>query len=157
MNNILKIYIVKTDSSIPQSIRVAELEAGKGIVGDRYYDETGTFSKKLKSLPDKELTLIESEKIDSFNKEFNFNFTYADFRRNIVTTGIELNDLEGKEFMLGNIRLRGVRLCEPCAHLVSLLVPELIPSMVGKSGLRAQIITTGSVSIGDSITDGPLS
>lgn len=136
---------------MPRAIKVAELVAGKGIVGDRYYNETGTFSKKLAGLPDKELTLIESEEIDAFNQEFNFNLTYGDFRRNIVTAGVKLNELEGKDFMIGNVRLRGVRSCEPCAHLANLLVPDIMPSLVHKAGLRAQIITSGSVSTGDSL------
>lgn len=151
MNNILEIYIAKSGASMPRAIKVAELVAGKGIVGDRYYNETGTFSKKLAGLPDKELTLIEAEEIDAFNQEFNFNLTYGDFRRNIVTAGVKLNELEGKDFMIGNVRLRGVRLCEPCAHLANLLVPDIMPSLVHKAGLRAQIITSGSVSTGDSL------
>ncbi len=129
-----------------------ELVAGKGIAGDRYYNETGTFSEKLAGLPDKELTLIESEEVESFNKEFDFSFTFGDFRRNIVTKGIRLNELEGKEFMLGKVRLRGIRLCEPCAHLASMLVPEIMPSLVHKTGLRAQIIDDGVVMVGDKIT-----
>ena len=151
MSNVLEIHIAKSGASTPQKMEVAELVAGKGIVGDRYYNETGTFSKKLAGLPDKELTLIESEEIDSFNKEFGFNFTYGDFRRNIVTQGIRLNHLAGKEFMLGDIRLKGIRLCEPCAHLANLLVSEIMPSLVHKTGLRAQIITSGSISVGECI------
>jgi len=152
MSRVLEIYIANAGASIPEKIEVAELIAGRGVVGDRYYSETGTFSEKLAGLPDKELTLIESEEIDLFNKQFDFSFTYGDFRRNIVTAGIKLNDLEGQEFMLGKVRLRGIRLCEPCAHLANLLVPEIMPSLVHKTGLRAQIISSGSVSVGDTIT-----
>ena len=152
MTNVLEIYIAKSGASTPQKQESAELVAGRGIVGDRYYEETGTFSEKLAGLPDKELTLIESEEIDSFNNEFGFNFSYGDFRRNIVTTGIKLNDLVGEEFMMGSIRLRGVRLCEPCAHLASLLVSEIMPSLVHKTGLRAEIISSGNVSVGEVIT-----
>ena len=152
MSKVLEIYIAESGASNPKKIEVAELVSGRGVIGDRYFNETGTFSEKLAGLPDKELTLIESEEIDIFNKEFNFNFSYGDFRRNIVTTGVKLNDLEGKEFMLGSVRLLGVRLCEPCAHLANLLVPEIMPSLVHKTGLRAQIITSGSVSVGNNIT-----
>ena len=128
-----------------------ELVAGKGIIGDRYYSETGTFSEKLAGLPDKELTLIESEEIENFNKEFKISFTFGDFRRNIVTHEIRLNELEGQEFMLGKVRLRGIRLCEPCAHLANILVPEIMPSLVHKTGLRAQIISNGVIMVGDEI------
>ena len=134
-----------------QQVTTAELEAGKGIVGDRYHEEGGTFSKKLHGLPDKELTLIESEFIDAFNGEFDKSFGYGDFRRNVITRGIRLNDLVGKEFNIGKLRLRGIRLCEPCSHLASLLVPEVVPGLLHKAGLRAQVLEGGTLSVGDEL------
>lgn len=149
MSTVLEIYISKVAESPMQAIDLAELEPGKGIVGDRYHSEAGTFSQKLAGLPDKELTLIESEKVDTFNTECNFSFTYGDFRRNIITEGVSLNELEGKEFTIGEVKLRGIRLCEPCAHLANLLVPEIMPVLVHKTGLRAQILNGGKIKVGD--------
>lgn len=151
MSTILEIYICETNSSSMLKKEQAELEAGKGIIGDRYYNDMGTFSEKLAGLPDKELTLIESEEIENFNIEHGFNFNFGDFRRNIVTKGIRLNQLEGKQFMLGGVRVRGVRLCEPCAHLASILVPDIVPALAHKAGLRAQIISSGTVRPGDQL------
>ena len=135
-----------------QAVDSADLEAGHGIVGDRYYGDTGTFSKKLKGLPDKELTLIESEHIDQFNKTHGFCLEYGAFRRNIITRGINLNDLIDREFNIGEIRLSGIRLCEPCAYLAGLLRPEVLSSMVHKAGLRAAILKSGRITRGDEIT-----
>jgi len=149
LSKVLEIYIAKTAKDPMQKMDSVELEAGQGIVGDRYHSETGTFSQKLAGLPDKELTLIESEKIDEFNREYGFNFNYGDFRRNIVTKGIALNDLPGKTFNLGGIRFRGVRLCEPCAYLANLLAPEVMSALVHKTGLRAQILDSGIIQAGD--------
>lgn len=135
-----------------QMVESADLEAGHGIVGDRYYDNLGTFSKKLKNLPDKELTLIESEQIDQFNTAHGFKLENGAFRRNIITRGIRLDNLIDREFTIGETRLRGIRLCEPCAYLAGLLGPEVLSALVHKAGLRAAILEPGRISMGDVIT-----
>lgn len=130
----------------------AQLQAGKGIVGDRYFNDTGTFSEKLKGLPDREVTLIEQEEIDSFNKTTLFGYDNADFRRNLVTRGIRLNDLVGKTFKVGSVQLKGIRLAEPCSYLASLLGREVLDHMIHKAGLRAQILSDGIIQTGDTIS-----
>ena len=80
------------------SVDEASLEAGKGLVGDRYYRETGTFSDKLKGKRDSEITLIESEEVDRFSREQGLTFEPGDFRRNIVTRDVRLQDLIGHRF-----------------------------------------------------------
>jgi MOSC domain-containing protein YiiM len=130
----------------------AELQAGKGIVGDRYYSSQGTFSKDLADTPDFHVTLIEQEQIDKFNQKTGFFYSGTDFRRNIVTTGIDLNELEGKVFTIGTLRLKGVRLCEPCAHLANILGAELMEHMVHKAGLRACILDSGVISLADKLS-----
>lgn len=145
------IYIAATGGTPMQAVESAELVAGQGIVGDRYFSESGTFSAKLKDLPDKELTLIESEQIDQFNVTRGFSIKYGAFRRNIVTHGVHLVDLIGHEFTIGETRLRGIRLCEPCAHLAGLLGPEVLADMVHKAGLRAAILKSGRISKNDVI------
>lgn len=149
MSNIKGIFIAESSQSPMVSVPSVELVAGKGVVGDRYFSGNGTFSKKLAGLPDVELTLIESEEIDSFNSKLNYQFGYGEFRRNIVTVGVRLNDLEGKEFTVGNVRLKGVRLCEPCAHLAGILTKDIMPELVHRTGLRAQIIKGGIIEVSD--------
>ena len=149
MSSIKSIFIAESSESPMESISTAELIAGQGVVGDRYFKGCGTFSKKLAGLPDVELTLIESEEIDSFNSQFNYQFGHGEFRRNIVTADIRLNELEGKEFTVGNVRLKGIRLCEPCAHLANILTQDIIPELVHRTGLRAQILAGGTINVGD--------
>jgi hypothetical protein len=129
----------------------AELQAGKGIIGDRYFSSKGTFSEVLANAPDFQLTLIEQEQIDSFNQKTGLSYTGADFRRNIVTAGIDLNALEGKVFSIGTLKLKGVRLCEPCAYLSESLGPKIMEHMIHKAGLRAYIIDSGEISVGDKL------
>lgn len=153
MGKVKSIFICESAAMPMQSIPLAELVAGKGIVGDRYFNETGTFSAKLAGKPSREATLIEVENIDEFNGTFSHDFAEPEFRRNIVTSGICLNDLVGKQFSVGKTVLRGIKLCEPCTHLQALLVDDVLPGLVGKGGLRAEIVVGGQISVGDSIDE----
>ena len=150
---IVEIHIAPTAGASMQSIPTAELEADKGIIGDRYYVHSGTFSEKLvaKGDADWHVTLIAMEEIDTFNKANEHKFSYGDFRRNIITRGIGLNALVGTQFKAGEVLLEGVRLCEPCAHLASLLSKDILPALVGRGGLRARIIEGGKISTGDNV------
>jgi MOSC domain-containing protein YiiM len=153
MARVVDIYVAPTAGTALHAVPEAVLEAGRGIVGDRYHERTGTFSEKLKDKDDWQATLIELEEIDRFNAAFNASFGPGAFRRNIVTTGVRLNDLVGRHFSAGGAVLQGVRLCEPCAHLGQLLGPEVVRGMVHKAGLRVRILTGATIRPGDAIAD----
>jgi hypothetical protein len=125
-----------------------ELRAGRGIVGDRYFDGTGTFSASEKH--GQQLTLIEAEVLDALRDD-DLHLSPVDARRNIVTRGIDLNALVGQEFQVGTARCIGRRLCEPCSHLQRLTGTALLRPMVHRGGLRADILTSGTVRVGDAI------
>ena len=125
-----------------------ELHAGRGIAGDRYFDGTGTFSADGKH--GQHLTLIEAEVLDALRDD-GLHLTPADARRNIVSRGIDLNALVGHEFQVGPVRCIGRRLCEPCSHLQRLTGRALLRPMVHRGGLRADILTSGVVRVGDEI------
>jgi MOSC domain-containing protein YiiM len=131
-------------------VAVPEIQAlpGLGLEGDRYCKQTGTFSKPQ---PDRELTLIEIEAIEALQQESGIEFAPADARRNIVTRGVPLNHLVGREFTIGEIRVLGIKLCEPCAHLAKLSRQAVLPGLVHRGGLRAQILTEGLIRPGDVI------
>jgi hypothetical protein len=132
---------VQTHSSV-------ELRAGRGIVGDRYFDGTGTFSASEKH--GQQLTLIEGEVLDALRGD-GLQLTPVEARRNVVTRGIDLNALVGQAFQIGTIRCIGRRLCEPCSHLQRLTGAALLRPMVHRGGLRADILTSGIVQVGDAI------
>ncbi|HIG67944.1 MAG TPA: sulfurase [Porticoccaceae bacterium] len=146
------IYIAPTMGGFMTGRAKIALKAGKGIVGDRYYSETGRNRSTYKGQPDFELTLIESEVIESFNKGNGNSFHESDFRRNLITKGVRLNDLEGQYFTINGISLYGVRLCEPCASLQRRLGVSILPELVGKGGLRAQVRGSGILSVGASFS-----
>ena len=131
-----------------QTRRSVELRAGRGIVGDRYFDGIGTFSASEKH--GQQLTLVEAEVLDALRADGR-ELSPADARRNIVTRGIDLNALVGKEFRIGTVLCIGRRLCEPCSHLQRLTGRALLRPMVHRGGLRADILTSGVVTVGDEI------
>lgn len=149
--NIVEILTCPTGGAPLQAVQEADLVAGEGIAGDRYCNGSGTFSRKLAGKPDREVTLIESEEIEGFNARALLAYPSSAFRRNVVTAGVRLNALVGKEFMLGDTRLRGIRLCEPCAHLATLLGQEVLQHMVHRAGLRAAVVQGGTIRPGDPV------
>ncbi len=131
-------------------ISVEEVNAvpGKGLEGDRYFVRQGTFYKPQ---PDRELTLIEAEAIEAFRENSQVEFGLGDSRRNLVTRGVPLNHLVDKEFWIGDVKARGLRLCEPCSHLQKLTTTKVLPGLVHRGGLRAQILTEGIIRVGHSV------
>ena len=117
---------------------------GKGLLYDR----------KLKENNDKkfQLTLIEIENINYFNKISNTSIEPLKFRRNIITEGIELNKLINKEFLIGKVKLKGHDLCRPCRYLQELLRQKnLVKELILKGGLRCEILSSGKIFVNDII------
>ena len=97
------------------------------------------------------MTLIEIEAIEGLKREYQVQLDPAQSRRNIVTRGVALNHLVEQEFRIGDVVLRGTRLCEPCAHMEKLTVKGATRGLVHRGGLRAEIISGGSIRVGDTI------
>ena len=150
MKRIREILISGSPESPMTSFAAAQAVAGRGLEGDRYFAGSGTFSPVPRK-PDFELTLIEWEKVDAFAHESGLPFTTALARRNLVTEGVDLNALAGREFRIGGALIRGIRLCEPCNYLAKTSFPETLRGLVHKGGLRAQIVESGTIRVGDSI------
>ena len=131
-------------------VQEARAVPGKGLEGDRYSFRQGTF---FKPQPDRELTLIEVEAIEAMKGELNVDYGLSDSRRNVVTRGVPLNHLVGKEFWIGEVKVRGLRLCEPCSHLQKLSHEKVLPGLVNRGGLRAQILTEGMIQVGDVVKE----
>jgi len=144
MSEVFKIGIAKSRDQIIKEVKQISLLAGKGILGDLHFHERND--------DDKQLTLIESENIDYYNKNFNLNISYLSFRRNIVTKGIQLNDLVGKKLLIGEVELKGIDLCRPCKNLQEILRQDnIIKEFLRKGGLRCEIINNGIIKLGDFI------
>ena len=119
--------------------------AGRGLEGDRYFNAEGWDE------PKREMTLVELEAVEAANRDYDLGLTPEDMRRQIVTKGIALNHLVGREFTVGDVRCRGIKLNEPCNHLRKLAEKPLIKPMIHRGGLRAQILESGTIRVGDPI------
>ena len=115
---VFKIGITKNKNQEIQEVKEINVSAGKGIIGDRYFHE---YTEDLN-----QLTLIESENIDYYNEKFNSKIPYLNFRRNIVTKYIKLNDLVGKKLIIGKTKIKGIDLCSPCKPLQKNLGQDII-------------------------------
>ena len=125
-------------------VNQAILKRNKGIINDRYYEN---FKKKYE-----QVTLIESEKISYFNNNIKSKFNYKDFRRNIITTGIDLNKMINKKIQINNVVLKIHQLCQPCKYLQNKLnVDNLVKLMTNNGGVRAEIVQSGVISTFDEI------
>ena len=130
---------------------VGEVRAipGVGLEGDRYALKLGTFYKPE---PDYELTLIEAEAIEAIKSEYKVELAPGELRRNLVTRGVPLNHLVGREFRIGDVLIRGIRLCEPCNHLEALTQRPVVKSLRHRGGLRAPDSERGHDSVGDTVS-----
>jgi hypothetical protein len=126
-------------------VRVGDAQAiaGRGLEGDRYVDGRGTFSKPGRGY---QLTLVEDEVLTDVG------LPWEQARRNIVTRGIDLNQLVGRRFTIGAVVCIGRRLAEPCSHLERLSRPGILRPLVHRGGLRADILTSGAIAVGDHVT-----
>ncbi len=140
------IYVATKARQAQQPVTDVEVRLGFGITGDRHF--------KKRSRPGQNITFIEYEAIEYFNQIYNQNINLQATRRNIITQGIQLNDLVGQEFTIGNARFKGIELCEPCIILGRLLKNEIlsehdiIKAFWGRGGLRADVIDGGIISVG---------
>ena len=129
----------------------ARVVRGAGIEGDRFF-------ARENAEPAQNVTLVEAEEVERFNAEHGSKLPLVATRRNIVTRDVRLNDLVDREFVIGGVRFRGVELCEPCAVLGRYLASDtglsrqaVVRHLAGKAGLRAEAISSGTITVGDEV------
>ena len=144
MSEVYKLGVSTHNNQPIKEVNFIDIIANQGVKGDRHFNEFND--------PYNQLSLIESENIDEYNIRFNLNISYIDFRRNIVTKGIQLNDLIGKKLSVGNVKLEVIDLCRPCRHLTEMLNQKnVLKEFLRKGGLRCRILSSSSINVGDKI------
>ena len=144
MSKVFKLGITSNNNKKIEEVETIEVLANKGVVGDRHFNDYND--------PYCQLSLIEAENIDEYNLKFGLNIPYLDFRRNIITKGLKLNDLVGKKLSIGNVEVEGIDLCRPCRHLTEMLDQEnILKEFLRKGGLRCQILSSSKIKVGDTI------
>jgi len=144
MSEVYKIGISNENNQKIKDVNSIDVLANQGILGDRHFQEFND--------PYNQLSLIESENIDYYNSKYGLNIPYIDFRRNIITKGIHLNNLVGKKLQIGKVELEGIDLCRPCRHLSEVLNQDnIIKEFLRKGGLRCQILSSSTIEVGNKI------
>src|SRR5882724_1010834 len=139
------IFVAAERGEFPTQVERVRAFAGRGLEGNRYYWEDG------EAPSGRGVTLIAAEAMDAVAKEGDVSIEPAATRRNVLTRGIDVNELVGKRFRIGDVECEGVELCEPCAHLESMTQPGIIKALVRRGGLNADILSDGEISIGDPV------
>ncbi len=144
MSEILKLGISSKNNLPINEVDAIQVVKNQGIIGDRHFSKFND--------PYNQLSLIESENIDYYNLKYGLNIPYVNFRRNVITKGVRLNDLVDKKFIIGDVMLEGVDLCRPCRHLADTLNQDnIIKEFLRRGGLRCQILSSSILKIGDKI------
>ena len=147
---VLSIHITAKAEAPMCAVREVKAVAGRGLEGDRYFAHTGTYSDTPGT--GRDVTLIESEQIAQVEQQLGVTLKPGDSRRNITTRAVSLNELVDKEFSVGEVRLRGMRLCEPCEYVQGLVgVDGLLKALLHRGGLRCDIVSGGTIRVGDEI------
>jgi len=142
------IHIAELAGALVQAVPSIEAVAGVGLAGDRNARREGTWRDDRSS---RDVTLIEAENIENLARDFGIRLAPGETRRNITTRGVRLNDLVGKEFWIGDVLARGTKLCEPCTYLANLIGKPIVEPLVHRAGLRAELLTSGRIAIGDRV------
>ena len=144
MSKVLKLGISSENNKEIKEVVSIEVLVNKGVIGDRHFKDFND--------PYCQLSLIESENIDYYNTRYGLNIPHINFRRNIITKGVRLNDFVGKKFKIGNVDVEGIDLCRPCRHLTEVLNQgNILKEFLRKGGLRFQILTSSRIEVGDKI------
>ena len=144
MGQVIEIGITNIKGNQIQNVNKVEALKGRGLQNDRKFSENNQ--------KERQITLIEIENIDYFNNISKTNIPPIDFRRNIITKNIRLNKLVGKEFFVGNVKLKAHDLCRPCKYLQDKLKQNnFIKEFLYTGGLRCEILTSGKINVGDII------
>ena len=149
---VLSVHIAPAGRAPIVSVGEIQAIAGKGLEGDRYFRKTGSFSKTPGS--GREVTLIEMEAVEALTREYQIAIDAAQARRNIVTQGIALNHLIDRQFAVGEVVLRGTRLCDPCSHLEKLTIKGVMRGLIHRGGLRADVVRGGIIRVGNVVSSG---
>jgi MOSC domain-containing protein YiiM len=126
------------DSEALRAVESVRAVQSNGLEGDRHYREQG-------QRPGGAITLIEAEVLEDVG------LSGPESRRQVVVRGVRLNDLVGRRFRVGEVECLGVEICEPCLHLQSLTRPGVIDDLLHRGGLNADILSSGTISIGDDV------
>jgi MOSC domain-containing protein YiiM len=137
------IFISPEKGLLPEPVETVRAVAGRGLEGNRYFFEQAP--------PGQAITLIAAEAVEAMEREHGIAIEPRESRRNVVTRGIDVNELVGKRFRVGDVECEGIELCEPCTTLEGMTKPGVIKGLVHRGGLNADILSDGAINVGDTV------
>lgn len=140
------LWLAGERSASPTERETVEAVAGRGLRGDRYFRPADAEG------PGVEVTLVEREALRAAERDYDVSLPPGAHRRNVVTSGVPLNHLVGRQFRVGDAVFEGTGLCEPCAHMESLAVDGAREALVHRGGLEARIVETGALAVDDDVS-----
>jgi MOSC domain-containing protein YiiM len=146
---VVSIHIAPDEGDAVVEVGEVQAVAGRGLEGDRYFHKSGTFARNWD--PGNEVTLVESEAVEALGRDYDIRLGPGETRRNIMTLGVPLNHLVGREFRVGDTVLRGERLCDPCGLLERMTRPGVRKALQHRGGLNAAIVMGGAIRKGDRV------
>lgn len=146
---VVSIHIAPTGAAPMKSVAEVQAVVGKGLEGDRYFNGVGTYSNEPGG--GRDVSLIEIEAIEALKRDYQIDLHPGQARRNIISRGVPLNHLVGEIFKVGDVTLRGIRLCDPCSHMEKLSRKGTMRGLIHRGGLRAEIMRGGTIRVGDPI------
>ena len=143
------VYIAEESTAETEPVQRVTAVARRGLEGDRHFDKRS----RRGGAGGKDLTLIEAEAIEGLREDTGIELGLGEARRQVVTRGIRLNDLVGRRFTVGDVECVGVELCDPCRHMEQLTQPGVLRGLVDRGGLRADIVVSGEIAVGDAVRE----
>lgn len=141
------IFVSPEKGLLPEPVESVRALAGRGLEGNRYFFPSD-------APPGVALTLIAAEAVEALEREHGISIETRESRRNVVTRGIDVNELVGKTFRIGDVECRGIELCEPCRDLQAMTKPGIIKGLAHRGGLNADILSDGEIRVGDAVAAG---
>lgn len=145
------IHVTDGEGQPMRALDRANAIAGVGLEGDRYALDTGHYSPNPRADGGRQITLIEEEAVEAAAEATGLEFTPLESRRNLATRGVELNDLIGQRFRVGETVIDGLDFCHPCKYLESVTDKPVMRPLVNRGGLRAKIVEGGAIAVGDEL------
>ena len=146
--SVVNLYIAPEPAGPMISAAQVRAFADRGLEGDRFFRDSWAAAKR----PDKAVSLIEEEVLEMAAAEHQVTIAGEKTRRNILTRGVPLIELLDRDFMVGNVVMRGIRLFEPCGHLEKVShISGIFRALVNRSGLKAAILSDGVIHRGDAV------
>jgi MOSC domain-containing protein YiiM len=138
------IFITPEHGELPEPVDSVRALAGRGLEGNRYFFDGDAPAGRA-------ITLIAAEAVEAMEREHGISIEARESRRNVVTRGIDVNELVGKRFRVGDVECHGIELCEPCATLQGMTKPGVIKGLAHRGGLNADIVGDGEIRVGDEV------